>query len=75
LLPVVFFVTISVAPTPCFAQSTRTIDCPDGTVCRDVRKDGGRWEFCELAGSLKVQHGRPGRGTAKDIRRAIDHRL
>lgn len=57
------FVISLVAPllvaTPCLAQWTKTIDCPDGTVYRDVRRDAGREEFCErlLPGSLKVQDG------------------
>jgi hypothetical protein len=46
-------------PSPGLAQWTKTIDCPDGTVCQDVRRDAGRAEFCErlLPGSLKVQDG------------------
>jgi hypothetical protein len=46
-------------PNPCFAEWTKTIDCPAGRVYRDVRGDGGRNEFCELLlpGSLKVRDG------------------
>jgi len=61
-LPVEFVISLVVMllfPSPCLAQWTKTIDCPDGTVYRDVRRDAGREEFCErlLPGSLKVQDG------------------
>lgn len=47
------------APRECFAQWTKSIECPAGRVYRDVRIDGGRDEFCELAlpGALSVQDG------------------
>jgi hypothetical protein len=52
-------VVVFLFPSPCLAQWTRTIDCPDGTVYRDVRRHAGQEEFCErlLPGSLKVQDG------------------
>lgn len=61
-LPIVFAISLGVVcvlPSPCLAQWTKSIDCPEGTVYRDVRRDAGRDEFCErlLPGSLKVQHG------------------
>jgi hypothetical protein len=61
-LPAVFVISLVVLfsfPSPCLAQWTKTIDCPEGTMYRDVRKDAGREEFCErlLPGSLKVQDG------------------
>jgi hypothetical protein len=61
-LPIVFvisLVAILLFPSPSRAQWTKTIDCPEGTVYRDVRRDAGREEFCEreLPGSLKVQYG------------------
>jgi hypothetical protein len=31
----------------CFAQSTKTIDCPADRVHRDTRQSGGGQEFCE----------------------------
>ena len=48
-----------IVPTQCFADWTKTIECPAGRVYRDVRRDAGREEFCELLlpGSLKVQDG------------------
>ena len=47
------------APKPCFADWTKTIDCPSGRVYLDIRRDAGREEFCELQlpGSLKVRDG------------------
>jgi hypothetical protein len=61
-LPVVFVISLVVVflfPSPCLAQWTKTIDCPEGTMYRDVRRDAGREEFCErlLPGSLKVRDG------------------
>ena len=60
-LPVVFVTSLVTIlfPSPCLAQWTKTIDCPGGTVYRDVRRDAGREEFCErlVPGSLKVQDG------------------
>lgn len=61
-LAVVFAISLIVVfvfPSPCLAQWAKTIDCPEGTVYRDVRRDAGRQEFCErqLSGSIKVQHG------------------
>jgi hypothetical protein len=46
-------------PDPCRAQWTKDIECPRGTVYRDIREDAGRQEFCErlLPGSLKVKDG------------------
>ena len=43
----------------CFAQSTKTIDCPPDRVHRDTRPSGGGEEFCEhqLPGSLAVKDG------------------
>ena len=60
--PVVFVISLVASllvASPCLAQWTKTIDCPDGTEYRDVRIDAGREEFCELLlpGSLKVQDG------------------
>jgi hypothetical protein len=47
------------SPANCRAQWTKDIDCPPGTVYRDLRRDAGRNEFCEriLPGSLKVNDG------------------
>lgn len=61
-LAAVFVISLVVGfsfPSPCLAQWTKTIDCPEGTIYRDVRRDAGREEFCErlLPGSLKVQDG------------------
>ena len=58
-LAAVFVISLVSFPSPCLAQWTKTIDCPDGTIYRDVRRDAGREEFCErlLPGSLKVQDG------------------
>jgi hypothetical protein len=60
-LPVAFIINLVTIlfPPPSLAQWTKTIDCPDGTVYRDVRGNAGRKEFCErlLPGSLKVQDG------------------
>jgi len=44
---------------PCFAEWTKTIDCPAGREYRDVRVYAGRNEFCELhlPGSLWVRDG------------------
>jgi len=61
-LPVVFIISLVAMllfPSPSFAQWTKTIDCPEGTVYRDVRRDAGREEFCErqLPSPIKVQHG------------------
>lgn len=60
-LPIGFVVSLVaiLLPSPSLAQWAKTIDCPDGTVYRDVRRDAGRDEFCErvLPGALKVQHG------------------
>ncbi len=44
---------------PCFAEWTKTIECPAGRVYRDERKYAGREEFCELLlpGSLVVKDG------------------
>jgi hypothetical protein len=46
-------------PNQCFADWTKTIECPAGRIYRDVRHAAGREEFCELLlpGSLKVQDG------------------
>src|SRR5882762_4737708 len=46
-------------PDTCRAQWTKDINCPAGTVYRDLRPDAGRQEFCErlLPGSLKVKDG------------------
>jgi hypothetical protein len=46
-------------PHLCSAQWTKDIECPRGTVYRDIREDAGRQEFCErpLPGSLKVKDG------------------
>src|SRR6202043_1621611 len=46
-------------PNTCNAQWTKDINCPVGTVYRDLRPDAGRQEFCErlLPGSLKVKDG------------------
>ena len=46
-------------PNTCHAQWTKDINCPAGTVYRDLRPDAGRQEFCErlLPGSLKVKDG------------------
>jgi|SRR5271167_1256472 len=43
----------------CHAEWTKDINCPSGTVYRDVREYAGRAEFCErlLPGSLRVKHG------------------
>ena len=43
----------------CFAQSTKTIDCPLDRVHLDTRQGGGGQEFCEhlLPGSLAVKDG------------------
>lgn len=51
--------TWGLAPKPCLADWTKTIDCPNGRVYRDVRRDAGREEFCELPlpGALKVRDG------------------
>ena len=48
-----------IVPHRGFADWTKTIDCPAGRVDRDVRRDAGREEFCELLlpGSLKVRDG------------------
>ena len=45
--------------SPCFADWTKTIDCPAGRVYRDLRVDAGRDEFCVLLlpGSLEVRDG------------------
>ena len=57
-LPFIFVISLVTVlfPSPCLAQWTKTIDCPNGTVYRDVRRDAGREESCErlLPGSLKV---------------------
>lgn len=47
------------SPHLCRAQWTKDINCPPGTVYRDIRPDAGRQEFCErvLPGSLKVKDG------------------
>ena len=44
---------------PCYAQWTKDITCPKGTVYRDLRPYAGRQEFCErmLPGSLSVKDG------------------
>lgn len=57
-----FFVVFGgawVMPKRCLADWAKTIDCPEGRVYRDVRRDAGRDEFCELLlpGALKVQDG------------------
>jgi hypothetical protein len=54
-----FAMVIAGGSKPCFADWTKTIDCPDGRVYRDIRRDAGREEFCEvrLPGSLKVRDG------------------
>jgi hypothetical protein len=43
----------------CFADGNQTIVCPAGRVHRDIRKDAGGEEFCELLlpGSLAVKDG------------------
>ena len=48
-----------VAPRPGYADWTKTIDCSGPRVYRDVRRDAGREEFCELhlPGSLAVNDG------------------
>src|SRR4051812_8840915 len=61
-MPVVFLISlfaILLFLSPCVAQSTKTIDCPAGTVYRDIGRDAGREEFCErlLPGFIMVQHG------------------
>ena len=44
---------------PCFGEWTKTIRCAAGRIYRDVRKDAGREEFCDLVlpGSLVVKDG------------------
>ncbi len=46
-------------PHSCTAQWTKDIECPPGTIYRDLRPYAGREEFCErlLPGSLKVKDG------------------
>jgi hypothetical protein len=61
-LPIEFvmsLVAILLFPSQCLAQWTKTINCPEGTVYREVRRDAGREEFCErpLPGSLNVRDG------------------
>src|SRR5215510_7462408 len=48
-----------IVPNRGCANWTKTIDCPSGRVYRDVRRDAGREEFCELLlpGSLQVRDG------------------
>jgi hypothetical protein len=77
-LPVVIFFLSN--PDTSHAQWVKDINCPAGTVYRDLRPDAGRQEFCErlLPGALKVKdgpfrfwfsEGRPGdEGTYKDGR-------
>ncbi len=47
------------AAAQCLADWEKTIDCPAGREYRDVRRDAGRDEFCEilLPGSLRVRDG------------------
>jgi hypothetical protein len=60
-----FWLTLAVGclcistPHSCHAQWTKDIECPPGTIYRDIREDAGRQEFCErlLSGSLKVKDG------------------
>ncbi len=44
---------------PCFGEWTKTIQCSGQQVYRDLRKDAGREEFCELdlPGSLTIKDG------------------
>jgi hypothetical protein len=46
-------------PHSCTAQWTKDIECPPGSIYRDLRPDAGRQEFCErlLPGSLRVKDG------------------
>jgi hypothetical protein len=46
-------------PNTCHGLWTKDINCPAGTVYRDLRRDAGREEFCErlLAGSPKTKDG------------------
>ena len=48
-----------IVPNQCFADWIKTVECPAGRVYRDVRRDAGREEFCELLlpGALKVRDG------------------
>jgi hypothetical protein len=54
-----FMIVCLCNPGTCHAQWTKDIDCPAGTVYRDLRPDAGRQEFCErlLPGSLRVKDG------------------
>jgi hypothetical protein len=56
---IVCMFVISATSRLCFAQWTKTIDCPPDRVYRDLRIDAGRQEFCEhvLPGSLTVKDG------------------
>jgi hypothetical protein len=51
---------LMLVPVPrVYAEWTKDISCPAGTVYRDIREYAGRQEFCEklLPGSLRVKHG------------------
>ncbi len=54
---ILVFIALS-APNS-FSQWTKSIRCPDGHVYRDLRKDAGREEFCEIIepGNLAVKDG------------------
>ena len=56
---ILLFCLLFPAAHPCFAEWTKTIECPGGRVYRDERKYAGREEFCELLlpGSLVVKDG------------------
>lgn len=58
-LPILLLCLLFPAAHPCFAEWTKTIECPAGRVYRDERKYAGREEFCELLlpGSLVVKDG------------------
>ncbi|MFI5176126.1 MAG: hypothetical protein ACHQKY_14795 [Terriglobia bacterium] len=55
----IFLGWVWIGPNQCFADWTKTIECPAGTMYRDVRRYAGRDEFCEflLPGSLWVREG------------------
>lgn len=58
-VPILLLCLLFPAVHPCFAEWTKTIECPAGRVYRDERKYAGREEFCELllSGSLAVKDG------------------
>ena len=57
--PILLLCLLFPAAHSCFAEWTKTIECPAGRVYRDERKYAGREEFCELLlpGSLVVKDG------------------